>query len=162
MKRYDNLYLNDGWPFGSAGARIGFGKTVGEITKNNYIEYLDDQWAKYGVRDNNGNHIGPISVDSLLNSEFYYDDWLYGVDHEYIHIWQYSQHRNGFIEYVKEMVEYHGIDSSYLDFHSPRWWIEGFAVALPMMAKEKLNLRGKCLCQIIVHWRCLAALEIRP
>ena len=141
MKRYDDLYKNNGWPFGSAGARVGFGKTVGEITKNNYIEYLES-WAASGVRDNNGNYIGPISVDSLLNSEFYYDDWLYGVDHEYIHIWQVSQHSNGLFEHVGTWVEHHGLDPSYQDFVAPRWWIEGFAIVLPMMAKEKLNLRG--------------------
>jgi len=140
MRRYDEIVLNNGWPFGSADARMGFGKQIGSIYKNKSMEYLN-MWA-----DSNG-----VSVDALIQDESFHWEWESGSYHEYIHIWQSSQNKHGFINEIGGCHNCNlwterdpNLNSIWI---APRWFQEGQCAVIQSILSEKMEYRieqGHC------------------
>ena len=140
MERYDETVINNGWPFGSADAPMGGRKQIGSIFKNNYMEYVD-MWS---------NVVG-TSKESLVESDEFHWEWDSGGYHEYIHIWQASQNKHGFIS---EIGGCHNCNSwSERDpglnaiWTAPRWFQEGQCAVIQSILSEKMEYRieqGHC------------------
>ena len=136
MKRYDETVINNGWPFGSADAPMGMRKQIGSIYKNNYIEYIE-MWS---------NQSG-LTVDDLIQSEDFHWEWASGSYHEYIHIWQASQNKHGFIS---EIAGCHNCNAwTTYDpklnavWVAPRWFQEGQCAVIQSILSEKMALRNE-------------------
>ena len=140
MKRYDEIVSNNGWPFGSADAPMGMRKQIGSIYKNNYIEYVE-MWS----------NTSGLTVDDLIQSKDFHWEWGSGSYHEYIHIWQASQNKHGFIS---EIGGCHNCnDWTTYDpklnaiWVAPRWFQEGQCAVIQSILSEKMALRieqGHC------------------
>ena len=135
MENYDETVRNNGWPFGSADSYMGYGKQIGSIYKNKFIEYIDI-WS-----NNSG-----LSKSNLINSDDFHWEWETGSYHEYIHIWQASQNKHGF---VNAMAGCHNCnDWTERDpnlnriWIAPRWFQEGQCAVIQSILSEKMELRA--------------------
>ena len=134
MQTYDRLVSENGWPFGSADAAMGSRKQIGQIFKNNTMDFLT-LWA----------NAYEISVNQLVQSNRFHWEWDSGAYHEYIHIWQASQNRHGFIN---EMASCHNCNpwternpSINEVWISPRWFQEGQCSVIQSVLGEKMQYR---------------------
>ena len=134
MQTYDRLVSENGWPFGSADAAMGSRKQIGQIFKNNTMDFLTI-WA----------NAYEISVNQLVQSNRFHWEWDSGAYHEYIHIWQASQNRHGFIN---EIATCHNCnpwterDPSINEvWISPRWFQEGQGSVIQSVLGEKMQYR---------------------
>ena len=134
MQTYDRLVSENGWPFGSADAAMGSRKQIGQIFKNNTMDFLT-LWA----------NAYEISVNQLVQSNRFHWEWDSGAYHEYIHIWQASQNRHGFIN---EIATCHNCnpwterDPSINEvWISPRWFQEGQCSVIQSVLGEKMQYR---------------------
>ncbi len=134
MQTYDRLVSENGWPFGSADAAMGSRKQIGQIFKNNTMDFLT-LWA----------NAYEISVNQLVQSNRFHWEWDSVAYHEYIHIWQASQNRHGFIN---EIATCHNCnpwterDPSINEvWISPRWFQEGQCSVIQSVLGEKMQYR---------------------
>ena len=136
MEYYDEAILNNGWPFGSADARMGFRKQIGSIFKNKYIDYID-MWS-----NNSG-----LAISDLINSNDFHWEWETGAYHEYIHIWQASQNKHGFINEIGGCHNCNvwterdpNLNKIWI---APRWFQEGQCAVIQSILSEKMQLRAE-------------------
>jgi len=136
MERYDESVRNNGWPFGSADARMGFRKQIGSIYKNKYMEYVD-VWS----------NISGVPKSEFIQSENFHWEWETGAYHEYIHIWQASQNKHGF---VNEMGGCHNCNqwterdpNLNAIWIAPRWFQEGQCAVIQSILAEKMEYRAE-------------------
>jgi hypothetical protein len=137
MERYDRIVSEGGYPFGSADANMGSGKQIGSIFKNKYIEYIYG-WSNNGFGG---------SISDLINSDDFHWEWETGAYHEYVHIWQASQNKHGFIS---EIAGCHNCNT-WTDrdpnlnriWVAPRWFQEGQCAVIQSILSEKLELRAE-------------------
>lgn len=137
MEFYDQQVLSDGWPFGSADAPMGMRKQIGSIYKNNYMEYVNS-WTNVG---------GYNSIDDLFQSDDFHWEFDTGAYHEYIHIWQVSQNKHGFINTIAGCYscnEWSEKDPNLnKQWVSPRWFQEGQAAVIQAILAEKMGYRAE-------------------
>ena len=136
MEYYDEAILNNGWPFGSADAMMGVRKQIGSIFKNKYIEYID-MWS-----NNSG-----LAISDLINSNDFHWEWETGAYHEYIHIWQASQNKHGFINEIGGCHNCNvwterdpNLNKIWI---APRWFQEGQCAVIQSILSEKMQLRAE-------------------
>ena len=135
VDNYDRVAAEGGYPFGSASARLGGRKYVGEINKDGKKEILTN-WS---------NHLG-ITIEELLNRDEFHWDWV-GI-HEPLHIWQVSSEKHGWMNDIGGCT-YCGLYSEIgfdkyeklFDKLNPRWFFEGQVIALEDWFMEKIGLR---------------------
>ena len=135
VENYDRIAAEGGYPFGSASARLGGRKYVGEINKEGKKEILTN-WS---------NHLG-ITVEELIKRDEFHWDWV-GI-HEPLHIWQVSSEKHGWMNdmagctYCGRFSEI-GFDEyeKLFDKLNPRWFMEGQIIALEDWFMEKIGLR---------------------
>ena len=134
MQTYDRLVSENGWPIGNSDAPMGSRKQIGQIFKNNTMDFLTI-WA----------NAYEISVNQLVQSNRFHWEWDSGAYHEYIHIWQASQNRHGFIN---EIASCHNCnpwterDPSINEvWISPRWFQEGQGSVIQSVLGEKMQYR---------------------
>ena len=136
MEVYDEVVINNGWPFGAADPRMGFGKQIGIIYKNKYIEYID-LWS---------NDSGLVESD-LINSDNFHWEWETVAYHEYVHIWQSSQNKHGFINTMATCHNCNQWTERDANLNriwiAPRWFQEGQCVVLQSILSEKMELRAE-------------------
>ncbi|MDA9250725.1 hypothetical protein N9P53_03205 [Flavobacteriaceae bacterium] len=134
MQTYDRLVSENGWPIGNSDAPMGSRKQIGQIFKNNTMDFLTI-WA----------NAYEISVNQLVQSNRFHWEWDSVAYHEYIHIWQASQNRHGFIN---DMASCHNCnpwterDPSINEvWISPRWFQEGQCSVIQSILGEKMQYR---------------------
>ena len=134
MQTYDRLVSENGWPIGNSDAPMGSRKQIGQIFKNNTMDFLTI-WA----------NAYEISVNQLVQSNRFHWEWDSVAYHEYIHIWQASQNRHGFIN---DMASCHNCnpwterDPSINEvWISPRWFQEGQCSVIQSVLGEKMQYR---------------------
>ena len=136
MAYYDEAVLNNGWPFGSADAKMGFRKQIGSIYKNKYLEYIN-MWS-----NNSG-----LSKSDLINSDDFHWEWETGAYHEYIHIWQASQNKHGFINDIAGCHNCNAWTERDPNLNeiwiAPRWFQEGQCAVIQSILSEKMELRAE-------------------
>ena len=137
MERYDKIMLEGGYPFGSADAPMGTGKQIGLIKKNKNWEYLETFW---------GPMVG-LGVADLVNSEGFNWEWETGAYHEYIHIWQGSQNKHGFINDISTCFDCNAWTARDPNLNTtwvaPRWFQEGQCHVIQSILSEKMEIRAE-------------------
>ena len=140
VENYDRIAAEGGYPFGSASARLGGRKYVGEINKqsepNRGLQEILTGWS---------NRLG-ITNEELMNRDEFHWDWV-GI-HEPLHIWQVSSEKHGWMNdmagctYCGRFSEI-GFDEyeKLFDKLNPRWFMEGQIIALEDWFMEKIGLR---------------------
>jgi len=136
MEYYDEAVLNNGWPFGSAFVGIGFGKHIGLIFKNKNWEYLET-WA---------NGTG-LEVADLIQTEEFNWEFETASYHEYIHVWQGSQNKHGFVNTIAGCYNCNAFSDKDPNLNriwvAPRWFQEGQCAVIQSILSEKMELRAE-------------------
>jgi len=136
MEYYDEAVLNNGWPFGSAFVGMGFGKHIGLIFKNKNWEYLET-WA---------NGTG-LEVADLIQTEEFNWEFETASYHEYIHVWQGSQNKHGFVNTIAGCYNCNAFSDKDPNLNriwvAPRWFQEGQCAVIQSILSEKMELRAE-------------------
>ena len=136
MEYYDEAVLNNGWPFGSAFVGMGFGKHIGLIFKNKNWEYLET-WA---------NGTG-LEVADLIQTEEFNWEFETASYHEYIHVWQGSQNKHGFVNTIAGCHNCNAFSDKDPNLNriwvAPRWFQEGQCAVIQSILSEKMELRAE-------------------
>ena len=139
MKTYDENLLNNNKPFNGSGSTMGGRKFIGLISNFN-----NDNTLAFGELETVAGARG-IGVEELINSGYKIENnFPFNAYHEYIHVWQQSQNKHGFIQ---DISGNHGntnwsVENPDLDriWVSPRWFIEGQCMVIQAILNEKMNL----------------------
>ena len=136
MERYDKIVLEGGYPFGSADCNMGMRKQIGQIFKNKNWEYLE-MWV---------NGTG-LEVADLIQTEEFNWEFDTGAYHEYIHVWQSSQNKHGFINEIGGCWDcnvWTDTDPNlYPIWVAPRWFSEGQCNVIQSILSEKMEIRAE-------------------
>ena len=136
MEYYDEAVLNNGWPFGSAYVGMGFGRQIGQIFKNKNWDYLKT-WA---------NGTG-LEVADLIQTEEFNWEFDTGAYHEYIHVWQGSQNKHGFVNEIAGCYNCNVFTDKDPNLNriwvAPRWFQEGQCNVIQSILSEKMELRAE-------------------
>ena len=136
MEYYDEAVLNNGWPFGSAYVGMGYGRQIGQIFKNKNWDYLKT-WA---------NGTG-LEVADLIQTEEFNWEFDSGAYHEYIHVWQGSQNKHGFVNTIAGCYNCNTFSDKDPNLNriwvAPRWFQEGQCNVIQSILSEKMELRAE-------------------
>ena len=137
MERYDKIVLEGGYPFGSSDSNMGQRKQIGQIFKNKNWGYLET-W---------GPNTTGLEVADLIQTEEFNWEFDTGSYHEYIHVWQASQNKHGFINEIGGCFDCNVWTDKdpnlYPIWVAPRWFQEGQCNVIQSILSEKMELRAE-------------------
>lgn len=137
MERYDKIVLEGGYPFGSADSRMGFGRQIGLIFINKNWDYLES-WGPMTTG---------LEIADLIQTEEFNWEFDTGAYHEYIHVWQASQNKHGFINDIGGCFDCNvwtdRDPNLYPIWVAPRWFQEGQCHVIQSILSEKMELRAE-------------------